>query len=278
MRALFQRLITDYHESKSKVVVDRDYKIPLDSQKIISLIGVRRCGKTHLCYGLIKVKADCKDGKVANVTFRNVPAFAIHLDVEIDVPHLGKVMVDIAWGGMLFVIADADQLGIEVTSENGGELVRASEMIRVATVEQMPVFHPETPSFTGPSISQISGPPTHPGAHRKNAVTLATGILDWDKPSTWTGVLDRSPCGTGTCAKMAVLHARGELAIGEEFIHESVIGTLFKGKLLEETKVGQYNAVVPEISGQAWITGFANYVVDPTDPLPNGYTVGDIWA
>ena len=228
--------------------------------------------------GLIKVKADCKDGKVTNVTFRNVPAFAIHLDVEIDVPHLGKVMVDIAWGGMLFVIADADQLGIEVTSENGGELVRASEMIRVATVEQMPVFHPETPSFTGPSISQISGPPTHPEAHRKNAVTLATGVLDWDKPSTWTGVLDRSPCGTGTCAKMAVLHARGELAIGEEFIHESVIGTLFKGKLLEETKIGQYNAVVPEISGQAWITGFANYVVDPTDPLPNGYTVGDIWA
>jgi proline racemase len=212
------------------------------------------------------------------VTFRNVPAFAIHLDVEIDVPHLGKVMVDIAWGGMLFVIADADQLGIEVTSENGGELVRASEMIRVATVEQMPVFHPETPSFTGPSISQISGPPTHPEAHRKNAVTLATGILDWDKPSTWTGVLDRSPCGTGTCAKMAVLHARGELAIGEEFVHESVIGTLFKGKLLEETQVSQYKAVVPEISGQAWITGFANYVVDPTDPLPNGYTVGDIWG
>ena len=228
--------------------------------------------------GLIKVKADCKDGKVTNVTFRNVPAFAIHLDVEIDVPHLGKVMVDIAWGGMLFVITDADQLGIKVTSENGGELVRASEMIRVATVEQMPVFHPETPSFTGPSISQISGPPTRPEAHRKNAVTLATGVLDWEKPSTWTGVLDRSPCGTGTCAKMAVLHARGELAIGEEFVHESVIGTLFKGKLLEETKIGQYNAVVPEISGQAWITGFANYVVDPTDPLPNGYTVGDIWA
>ena len=228
--------------------------------------------------GLIKVQAACKDGKVTKVTFRNVPAFAIHLDVEIDVPHLGKVIVDIAWGGMLFVIADAEQLGIEVTSENGGELVRASEMIRVATVEQMPVFHPETPSFTGPSISQISGLPTHPKAHRKNAVTLATGILDWDKPATWTGVLDRSPCGTGTCAKMAVLHAKGRLDIGEEFVHESVLGTLFTGKLLETTSVGQYEAVVPEISGQAWITGFANYVVDPTDPLPNGYTVGDIWA
>ncbi len=228
--------------------------------------------------GLIKVQAACKDGKVTKVTFRNVPAFAIHLDVEIDVPHLGKVIVDIAWGGMLYVIADAEQLGIEVTSENGGELVRASEMIRVATVEQMPVFHPETPSFTGPSISQISGPPTHPKAHRKNAVTLATGVLDWDKPSTWTGVLDRSPCGTGTCAKMAVLHAKGELDIGEEFIHESVLGTLFTGKLLEKDKVGEYEAVVPEISGQAWITGFANYVLDPTDPLQNGYTVGDIWG
>ena len=97
--------------------------------------------------GLIKVRAECQDGKVTQVTFRNVPAFAIHLDAEINVPHIGKVVVDIAWGGMLFVIADADQLGVEVNSENGGDLARLGEMIRVATVEQMPVSHPENPAF-----------------------------------------------------------------------------------------------------------------------------------
>jgi proline racemase len=106
---------------------------------------------------------------------------------------------------------------------------------------------------------------------------VSTGKLDWDKPSTWTGVLDRSPCGTGTCARMATLHARGKLAIGQDFRHESVLGTLFTGRLLEETQVGPYRAVVPTITGTAWITGFAQYVVDPTDPFPNGWTVGDIW-
>ncbi|MFK7805684.1 MAG: proline racemase family protein [Anaerolineae bacterium] len=228
--------------------------------------------------GLIKVKADCKDGKVTNVTFQNVPAFAMHLDKVLDVPHLGKVTVDIAWGGMLYVIADAAQLGIEVTNENGGELARASEMIRAACLDQLPVTHPEQPTLKGPSIGQISGPPTHPGAHRKNGVTVATGVVDWDRPSTWTGVLDRSPCGTGTCAKMAVMHAKGQLGLNEDFVHESVLGTLFTGRLIEETQVGPYKAVVPTISGQAWITGFANYVLDPTDPFPNGFTVGDIWA
>ena len=227
--------------------------------------------------GLIKVRAECHNGKVTQVTFRNVPAFAMHLDAVVDVPHLGKVTVDIAWGGMIYVIADAAQLGVEVSSDNGGELVRLSEMIRVATVEQMAVTHPENPAFVGPSISQISGPPTHPKAHRKNGVTVATGTLDWDRPSTWTGVLDRSPCGTGTCAKMAVMHAKGELGLHEDFVHEGVVGTLFTGRLVEETQVGPYKAVVPEISGQAWISGFANYVVDPTDPFPNGFTVGDIW-
>ncbi len=228
--------------------------------------------------GLIKIKADCHNGKVTNVTFENVPAFAMHLDAVIDVPHLGKVEVDIAWGGMFYVIADAAKLGIELTAENGGELAKVSEMIRVATVEQMQVQHPLEPQLLGPSISQISGTPTHPSAHRKNAVTVATGILDWNKPSTWTGVLDRSPCGTGTCAKMAVLHARGQLGLHEDFVHESVLGTLFTGRLVGETKVGPYDAVIPQLSGPAWITGFAQYVLDPTDPFPNGFTVGDIWA
>jgi proline racemase len=111
----------------------------------------------------------------------------------------------------------------------------------------------------------------------KNVVTVSTGALDWSRPSTWTGVIDRSPCGTGTCARMATLHARGWLGLDQDFRHEGILGTIFTGRLVEETTVGPYRAVVPTLSGQGWITGFATYVVDPSDPFPEGFTVGDIW-
>lgn len=228
--------------------------------------------------GLISVRADCKNGKVTQVTFKNVPAFATHLDAEIDVPHLGRVTVDVAWGGMWFAIADAAQFDLEITPENGAEIARISALIRGAAAEQLPVAHPDNPGFANISISQLSGPPTHPQAHRRNAVTVASGPVDFEDPGTWMGALDRSPCGTGTCAKMAIMHAKGELGLNEDFVHESVLGTLFTGRLIEETEVGPYKAVVPTLGGQAWITGIAQYVVDPTDPFPDGFTVGDIWA
>ena len=228
--------------------------------------------------GLIRVRADCHNGKVTQVTFQNVPAYAAHLDAVIDVPRLGKVSVDVAWGGMYYAIADAAQFGIELTPENGAEVVRISAMIRQAATEQLPVVHPLNPDIRNVSISQLSAPPVNPKAHRRNAVTVASGLLDWSRPSTWTGVMDRSPCGTGTCAKMATLHARGLLGLNEDFVHESIIGTLFTGRLIEETKLGPYNAVVPTVGGQGWITGIAQYVLDPTDPFPEGFIVGDIWA
>ena len=123
----------------------------------------------------------------------------------------------------------------------------------------------------------LSDRASHPKAHLKNAVTMPTGMPDWDKPETWTGAIDRCPCGTGTCAKMAVMHAKGRLAIDEDFFHESITGTIFRGRLIEETRIGSYPAVVPTISGQAWIYGLTSYVLDPTDPFPQGYRVGDIW-
>jgi proline racemase len=150
-------------------------------------------------------------------------------------------------------------------------------MIKAATQEQLPVAHPENPGIEGVTIAQISGEPARPDAHRKNAVVVSTGRLDWDRPATWTGALDRSPCGTGTCAKMAALYAKGQLGLGKDFVHEGILGTVFTGRLVEETRVGPYRAVVPTLSGQAWITGFAQYVLDPEDPFPEGYTVGDIW-
>lgn len=227
--------------------------------------------------GLISIRAACSGGKVTQVTFRNVPAFAVYLDREIQVPEIGAVKVDVAYGGMFYVIAQASSLGLKLAQHEGREIVRLSEMIRAAANEQLEVVHPLVPDFAGITISQLSGKPSRPDADRKNAVTVSTGGFDWNNPSTWNGVLDRSPCGTGTCAKMAVLHARGELGLHQPFRHEGILGTIFTGEIIEETNVGPFPAVVPTISGQAWITGFNNFVVDPTDPFPEGYTAGDIW-
>ncbi len=227
--------------------------------------------------GLIAIKAQCRDGKVNQVTFRNVPAFAVYLDAKVEVPEIGTVTVDVAYGGMFYAIAEASQFGLSLTPDEGSDVVRISEMIRAAADEQLDVQHPEIPEFTGITISQLSGPPSRPDADRKNVVTVATGDFDWDLPATWGGAIDRSPCGTGTCAKMAVMHAKGELGLGQDFRHEGILGTVFTGRLIAETKVGPYQAVVPTLSGQAWITGFNNYVLDPGDPFPQGFTVGDIW-
>ncbi len=227
--------------------------------------------------GLIRVQAECALGKVQKVTFRNVPAFAVHLDREIDVPHLGKVTVDVAYGGMFYVISDAAQFGLRIVPEEGREIVRIGEMIKAATLEQLPAEHPLQPGFRGVTITVLSAPPTQAPAHARNAVVVSTGRLDWNRPATWTGAIDRSPCGTGTCAKMAALHAKGKLGLNEDFHHEGILGTIFTGRLLEETSVGPYRAVVPTISGRAWITGFCNYVLEADDPFPEGFTVGDIW-
>lgn len=228
--------------------------------------------------GLIRVRAECSGGKVTSVIFQNVPAFAAHLDATVDVPHLGPVTVDVAWGGMWFAITPAAQFDLALVPENGREIVRISEMIKAAANEQLPVSHPDNPAINGITGALLVGPPHAPDAHHRNSMTVSSGTLDWERPATWTGILDRSPCGTGTCATMAALHAKGQLDLGSDFVNESVLSTCFTGRLVETTRVGDYDAVVPTISGQAWISGIAQYVVDPTDPFPNGFTVGDIWG
>jgi proline racemase len=227
--------------------------------------------------GLVHVKALCAHGKVKQVTFENLPAFAVYLDTAIEVPNLGTVKVDVAYGGMFYVISDATQFGLRLLPEEGRDIVRIGEMIKAAAHEQLPVVHPEQPGFRGITIGQLSGPAARPDAHRKNAVIVSTGKLDWNHPATWTGAIDRSPCGTGTCAKMATLHAKGQLGLNEEFRHEGILGTIFSGRLIRETKVGQYQAVVPTLSGQAWITSIGNYILENEDPFPEGFMLGDIW-
>jgi len=227
--------------------------------------------------GLIRLRCECRDGKVQSVTFRNVPAFATHLDAPIEVPTLGTVNVDVAYGGMFYAIAEAAPFGLRLTPDEGRDITRITELIVAAAAEQLPVVHPEQPGFAGITIGQLSGPAHDPANSMRNVVTVSTGVVDFARPSTWTGAIDRSPCGTGTCARMAVMHAKGQLTVGEAFRHEGILGTVFTGHLVEETAVGPYRAVVPTITGTAWITGFASYVVDPTDPFPDGFTVGDIW-
>lgn len=227
--------------------------------------------------GLIEVRADCHNGKVTSVTFCNVPAFVLHLDAQIQVPGLGAVTVDVAWGGMFFVLAEAAALGVDLSADNGGEILRVSEAIRHATASQLPVTHPDNPAITGPTITNLWGPPIDPATDGRGAITLSTGVFDPDHPQAASGILDRSPCGTGTCAKMAVLHARGLLEVGQDYVNAGPLGTTFTGRILHETTVGPYKAIVPTLSGQGWIYGTSNYSLDATDPFPQGYTVGDMW-
>jgi proline racemase len=212
--------------------------------------------------GLIAGDAKGRDGKCRKVTFRNVPAFATHLDTPIEVAGLGTVTVDVAYGGMFYVMAAAAPLGLRIAPDQARDIVRLAELIKSAAQEQLPVVHPENPRIAGVSIAQLFH-------EQKNAVVVST--------ASGSGVLDRSPCGTGTCARMAALHAKGRLPLHQDFLHEGILGTQFTGRLIEETNMGSYGAVVPTLSGQAWITGFAQYVLDPEDPFPEGFTVADLW-
>lgn len=237
---------------------------------------------TRLCLeapaGLIDVEAFCRNGKVERVRFHNVPAFALHLDVQIDVSGHGLISADIAWGGMFYVIADTGQFGIDPVASQGTAIVQACEALRSAAAEQYPVTHPDNAAISGPSIAQLTAPPTDEETDGRGAVTVSSGTFDPMRPGRITGALDRSPCGTGTCAKMAALHARGLLSEGQDYVNAGPLGTTFTGRIEAVTSVGQYDAIVPSLSGRAWITGVSQYMVDPDDPFPGGFTVGDIWG
>ena len=228
--------------------------------------------------GLIGIKAECRDGKVTQVTFKNVPAFAVHLDKELEVPHIGKITVDVAWGGMFYVMADVRQFkGLELVPEHGREITRVCALMLAAAQEQLPVAHPVYPGI-GITNTQLFGPTDNPEADGKNAVSVACGKVDVNNPATWTGAIDRCPCGTGTCARMAALHAKGQLPLNQKFRYEGILGTIYTGELVEEVKLGDFDAVVPTLGGQSWIYGYSTYVLDPTDPFVNGFKIGDIWA
>jgi proline racemase len=217
--------------------------------------------------GLIRLRCDCKDGKVTGVTFTNQPAFVYQLDATIEVEGLGSVVVDVAWGGMAYVLADAQALGFALTPDEGRELCQIGQLLKKAGAEQLKTIHPVHPDFPGITQTEFTGPLER----RDGALTSRNAVV------VSPGRLDRSPCGTGTSARLSVLHARGEIAVGEELVHESIIGTVFGSRIESLTKVGDKPAVTPSVTGQAWITELSQVGVDPSDPFPVGYTLADTW-
>ena len=228
--------------------------------------------------GLIGIHAECHNGKCTQATFKNMPAFSVYTDAEIELPVYGKVKVDVAWGGMFYVIADVRQFpGVEIVPEQGEEMSKILALLLGAVNEQLPVSHPDFPGI-GVTVAQLSGPTDNPNADWKNAVGMKLDEIDLNDPATWHTALDRCPCGTGTCAKMASLYAKGELKLNQKFRHENALGVIYTGELVEKTKVGDYEAVIPTIGGEAWIAGFNTLVLDSRDPFPDGYRMGDLWA
>lgn len=212
--------------------------------------------------GLVKASVRVEDGVARDVTIQNVPSFVLHRDLTVDVPRLGKVTLDIAYGGNFYAIVPAEPLGLELIPECYRQVIDYGTLIRDAIYEQVEVQHPENPAINRCTHVRFVGRPHSPKANGRNSVLYsAEGI-------------DRSPCGTGTSAEMALRYARGEQKLGEEFVSESIIGSTFYGRLIEETRVGPYPAVVPTIRGSAYITGLQQFVLDPRDPWPGGFTLG----
>ncbi|WP_027351354.1 trans-3-hydroxy-L-proline dehydratase [Halotalea alkalilenta] len=217
--------------------------------------------------GLIEVIADCRDGKAQRIEIRNVPSFADRLDAWIEVEGIGSLKVDTAYGGDSFVIADAQRLGFSLTADEAAELVATGLRITRAANEQLGFTHPLNPDWAHISFCQIAAPLAH-----ERGVACATNAV-----VIRPGKIDRSPCGTGCSARMAVLHAKGQLAEGERFIGRSIIGSTFDCRIQGRTELAGRTAILPSISGRAWITGIHQHLLDPADPWPEGYRLSDTW-
>jgi len=207
--------------------------------------------------GCVKARTEYYGRRVRSVAFENVPAFKLKT-TEIRIADQ-SISVDIAFGGNFFAHVRADKLGINIEPKNKTAIIDLGIRIRDAVNEDEKIAHNELPHISKVELVEFSGRPRSRGAHAQNVVVFGRGQID------------RSPCGTGTCAKMAILHSEGKLKVGDLFVHESIIGTRFAGRLIAETKVGGYQAVIPEITGSAYITGFNRLVFDDEDPLREGF-------
>ncbi|WP_306005151.1 trans-3-hydroxy-L-proline dehydratase [Aquicoccus porphyridii] len=228
--------------------------------------------ETHLVLeapgGLVRVRAECREGKAERIFVRNVPSFAAKLDVRLEVEGLGEMVVDTAYGGDSFVIVDAKKLGFKLVKDEAHAIAKLGVKITNAANTQLGFDHPENPDWRHISFCLFAGPLSDgpEGLEAGAAVAIQPGKVD------------RSPTGTALSARMAVLHARGVMKTGDCLIARSLIGSTFSGRIMEETTVGDRPAILPEISGRGWITGIHQHMLDPSDPWPEGYRLSDTWG
>jgi proline racemase len=215
--------------------------------------------------GLIAIEARCSDGKAESISFLNQPAFPVHLDVPLHVPEVGDLTVDIAYGGGFFVFIDANALGFSVVPSEARELARLGQLIKRAAAIQYPVQHPQLPDVHTVTFACFLAPPLDGGDGRNSNIVSP-------------GRVDRSACGTATSARLAALHARGQLGVGADFVHESILSSRFVGRIVDTCQVGPYQAVVPQITGRAWLYATAQIGRHPTDPFGLGYQLSDTWG
>jgi proline racemase len=211
--------------------------------------------------GLVEVTAACRDGKAESVTVKNLPSFVDRLDAALEVEGLGTLSVDTAYGGDSFAIVEAEPLGFALGADEARELSGLGVRIAHAASEQLGFRHPENPDW----------------AHVSFCLFAPAGLAGRNAVAVDPGKIDRSPTGTAVSARMAMLHARGRMRVGDSFIARSIIESEFRGRIEAEARVGDKPAIVPSITGQAWITGTHQFLLDPTDPWPEGYRIGDTW-
>lgn len=209
--------------------------------------------------GLITVDVQVEAGKATSATIRNVPSYAHALDQRLEVPGHGTLHCDLAFGGNFYAFVQLQELGIRFEQASADALIAAGRAIMDAVNEQFPLTHPES-GYTGCEHAVLLAPGSD--AHHARHVLI-----------NHPGWLDRSPGGTGTSALMAILHARGELDLDQDFENESFLGTSFTGRLVDTTRVGEHAAVIPTITGSAWIIATTQQLLDPTDPFPAGFTL-----
>ena len=218
--------------------------------------------------GLVRVRAECEDGKARRITVRNVPSFVGVRSAALEVDGVGTLTVDTAYGGDTFVVVDVDELGLSVTPSAGRDLAVLGARIADAATHQLGFEHPEHPDWDHVSFCLFAG---RLERDDEGGLTARSAVV------VQPGKVDRSPTGTGVSARMALLHADGLLDVGETFTARSILDSTFVGRLVGTTAVAGVPAIVPEVSGRAWITGTHQLLRDPDDPWPRGYRVSDTW-
>ncbi|KIC17037.1 trans-3-hydroxy-L-proline dehydratase [Leisingera sp. ANG-DT] len=262
------------------IIMEPEYTPPMSGSNSICVSTVLLDGgilpmqepETHLVLeapgGLVRVRAECRNGKAERIFVQNVPSFAGETGAALEVPSIGTLTVDTAYGGDSFVVVQAADLGLEITEANAKQIAQLGTRILEAANAQLGFTHPENPDWTHISFCAFCGPleQTETGLRSRSAVAIQPGKVD------------RSPTGTAVSARMALMLAKGQMTPDQTFEAVSIIGSRFTGRIVEQTTVGGRAAIVPELSGRGWITGIHQHMLDPDDPWPGGYRLSDTWG